>query len=173
MRTFTRPIDLARHKEAQLRRMFRGFHQEFEKIVNESLQDGIDLTGGSVTSKQLKELGHPFGRGPRANTYPGGGLKRGSRTKIPNLPINQQSGRLRRGWYVRLEQRGQGRRVYRLGNTAGHAKYILSPWGTRKMVGRGIWGSPRYTGVQGLGRMARLSRARIKALTNVMRRKRF
>lgn len=166
MRKFTRPIDLARHKEQQLRKMRGSFEQEFDKIVRESMQDGINLTGGGLSLKRLRKMGHPYGRGPRPNTFSGGGLKRGAgRMKAPNLPINQQSGRLRRSWHVKRTGL-----TWVLSNKARHHKYILSPWGTRKMVGRGLWGSRRFTG-QPDGLMARYSRARLKALVNVMRRR--
>lgn len=166
VRKFTRPVDLARHKEMQLRKLWRGSEAEFDQIVRDSLQDGINLTGGSIRQKTLNKLGNPFGRGPRPNSFAGGGLKRGSRTKIPNLPINMQSGRLRRSWYVQR----QGN-TWKLGNRAPHAKFILSPWGTRKMVGREIWGHPSKAVGAPIGLMARYARARLKALVNTMRRR--
>lgn len=168
MRKFTRPIDLMRHKQKQLEGMKIDFHKEVQKIAMESLQDGINLSGGRISSDQLKAMGHPYGRGSSAAQSTAGGLKRKGRGHAPLLPINQQSGKLRRGWRM-VAKRVAGKTSYVVFNQAKHAKYILSPWGTRKMVGRTIWGHPSYAKGAPLGLMARYARARIKGLRTAMR----
>lgn len=168
MRTFTRPHDLMKHKTKQLQGMRIDYHREVERIARESVQDGINLSGGRITTKQLRRMGHPYGRGTSAAASTPGGLKRGTRGKAPLLPINQQSGQLRRGWKMR-SQGGPGRRSYIIYNTAKHSRYILSPWGTKKMVGRTIWGHPSKARGAPTGLMARYARARIKALHTVLR----
>lgn len=168
MRTFTNPNDLRKHKQAQLAGMRINYYAEVQKIAQESVQDGINLSNGRITTKQLRAMGHPYGRGISAAASTPGGLKRGSRRKAPLLPINQQSGQLRRGWNMRTMGSG-AKRVYVVGNKAKHARYILSPWGTKKMVGRTIWGHPSKTGVKPIGLMARYARARIKALNVTLR----
>lgn len=165
MRKFTRTIDLMRHKEAQLAKIKFNAEKEFGKIAEEYLADAIQFTGGGISQKHLARLGHPYGRGPSKEASTPGGLKRGG---APNLPINLQSGRLRRGWY--LKKRGdRGGTVWTIGNSAGHARYILSPWGTKKMVGREIWGHPKYAKGAKQGLLAKRARARLKGLVNAIR----
>lgn len=166
MRRFTRPIDLMRHKEQQLRKIRFNFEHEFGKIAEAYHEDAIKFTGGGINSKQLAKMGHPYGRGTSSKTSAPGGLKR--RGKAPNVPINMQSGRLRRSWYMKVRSSG-GRKVWTIGNSARHARYILSPWGTKKMVGREIWGHPNYAKGAPIGLMARRARARLKGLVNAVR----
>lgn len=168
MRTFTKADDLRKHKVKQLQGMRIDYQREVERIARESVQDGINLTGGRITTKQLRQMGHPYGRGTSAATSTPGGLKRLPRGKAPLTPINQQSGQLRRGWRMRA-QGGPGRRTYIVYNTAKHARYILSPWGTKRMVGRKIWGHPSKAKGAPTGLMARYARARIKGLNTVLR----
>lgn len=170
MRKFTRPIDLMRHKQKQLQGIRIDFQREVEKIAIESVQDGINLTKGGISQRQLKAMGHPYGRGANASQSTPGGLKRKGRSSAPLLPINQQTGKLRRGW--RMVAKGTpGKRTYTVFNTAKHARFILSPWGTKKMVGRTIWGHPSFARGAPMGLMARYARARIKALRSAMRKR--
>lgn len=165
MRKFTRPIDLMHHKMKQLNGMKINYQKEVEKIAEEYLQDAIAFTGGGISKKTLAKMGHPYGRGPNPAKRHAAGLKRG---KAPMLPINMQSGRLRRGWY--LKRRSQsGRAVFVIGNSARHARYILSPWGTKKMVGRRLWGHPSYAKGAPMGELARRGRARLKGLVQAVR----
>lgn len=172
VKRFHSPIAYMRHKRKQLAGIRFNQRVEFEKIARASLTDGIELTGGHVSSRQLRRMGHPFGRGVSASASTRGGLKRGSRTRIANLPINIQSGQLRRGWHLSNRSVGTTQR-YVLGNRARHARYILSPSGTRRMVGRGIWGHSSFTRVEGgpMGVMARRARARLKGLVTALRRR--
>jgi hypothetical protein len=112
-------------------------------IAIEGREDLHELTAGKISSKTLRKLGHPYGRG----SSPGAGkLQRASgraktkaatgRASVPLLPINKQSGKLRRGIFLRRSS--GGKQAYALGSGARHAKYIMNPAGTSKMVGRGV-----------------------------------
>lgn len=115
-------------------------HAALAKAGHEDLQEN---TGGRISSKTLRRLGHPFGRGPMPD---GGKLQRASqraktkaeigRSKVPMLPINRQSGQLRRGIFFR--RTNGGAQAFSLGSSARHNKYIFNPAGTKKMVGRGL-----------------------------------
>lgn len=113
------------------------------QIAAAGREDLHDLTGGRISSKTLRKLGHPFGRG----SAPGGGkLQRASdrakakaligRKSVPLLPINKQKGTLRRGIFLRRS--GGSVQAFSLGSVARHNKYIFNPAGTSKMVGRGV-----------------------------------
>ncbi len=73
-----------------------------------------------------------FARGVKPKT---GQLKRG---RIPGLPINVQSNRLRSS--VKLWKSGKNQ--FSLGATAPYGRFVLSPSGTRKMVARTKGGRP-------------------------------
>lgn len=103
------------------------------------------MMSGAITTRQLRRLGHPFGRGSSpAQREAGYRSMRGApparirsvlgRTAVPPLPINAQTGRLRAS--VRVRKAGE--QDYRVGAATPYAKYILSPTGTRLMVGRGF-----------------------------------
>ena len=107
-------------------------------------------TRGGISQKTLNRLGNPFGRGASAAERTPTGLMRGAdpakakkhtgRVKIPLLPINRQSGKLRQGMYLRKTFFPGALQAFALGSDVKYAKYILHPAGTKKMVGRGIWG---------------------------------
>ena len=107
-------------------------------------------TRGNTSSKTLVRLGHPFGRGATPLDRTPTGLMRGAnpakakkltgRARIPLLPINRQTGKLRRGMYLRKTFYPGALQAFALGSDVPYAKYILHPAGTRKMIGRGIFG---------------------------------
>ena len=108
----------------------------------------IDQVSGGISSKELRRRGHPFGRRKNRVTTPmygRGMVKQGHRvhktkvtTPTPLLPINRQKGTLAKSFRVIPEQ-GIGLQSFRMQFTARHAKFILNPKGTKKMVGRGYW----------------------------------
>jgi len=101
---------------------------EHKALVEEMTEEMKQLVQGTVTTEELTKLGHPFGRRQ-------GGRKRG---RIPNLPINKQSGDLLRSFVLPV-QRTANVISYLAQFTIPYAKYVLNPSGTRKMVGRGYW----------------------------------
>lgn len=138
-----------------------------EGVVKPGVQDHYELTSGKITTKTLRRLGHPFGRGQapqkrgqgNANLAPRHTPKArltkvGMRGKVPSLPINAQSGRLRRSFRV-----NDSANVVGLSNSAPYARYILSPVGTKYMIGRGFGGKVE-TGAPTAGMTVRRWRAR-------------
>lgn len=74
------------------------------------------------------------------------------------MPINAQTGQLRRGIYLRNIA---GNR-YRLGSTARHAAFQFSPFGTKRMIRRGVMGGRKQGGQ--MGEIERRWRARLKGI---------
>jgi hypothetical protein len=125
----TDPRSLLRAQGQRFNRVLGQLVIEHEKMTKEMRSEAIGLTSGTVRTSTLRKLSHPFGR--RAS-----GRKRG---RLPVLPINAQSGRLRAG-FVRVKvPGGSGKIHYDLTNKAPYAKYVLSLGGTTKMVSRGFW----------------------------------
>lgn len=119
------------------------FRQAFELMAFEGYQDHRDLTSGTVSSKRLRELGNPFGWGPKkmGRTATEGQMRSGfrpTRGKVQKLPINVQSGRLRSSIRVLTIRRGGVALTVRVSIGAPYAKYVLSRTGTVKMVPRGF-----------------------------------
>ena len=123
--------------------------QGFREIAEAGRTDLVELTSGRIDKRTLAKLGHPFGRGASAAESTPSGLGRGAsraklkaqigRGKLPYMPINVQSGQLRRTVHITWSKR-RGSIVADVGSSAPHNKYILFPAGTRKMVGRGVLG---------------------------------
>lgn len=129
MARHTDPLALLRTQGNRFNRVLGELVIEHEKMTQVMKSEAIGLTSGTVKTKTLRKLGHPFGR--RAS-----GRKRG---RLPVLPINAQTGRLRAG-FTRVKVLGSGGKIhYDLSNKAPYAKYILSLGGTTKMVSRGFW----------------------------------
>jgi hypothetical protein len=125
----------------KFRKMPGTFADLVSKQADAGLQDVIELTGGTVTTETLRKLGHPFGRGVSygAGNAPRGASKAklakfGFKKNIPALPINQQTGKLRRSF--RKRKRGNAWEVVSGG--VEYAKFILSHDGTAIMVTRGL-----------------------------------
>ena len=138
----TTPTQLYLAQIERFRKMNVGAKAMHRDLAIEGRNDAHELTSGGVSSKELRRLGHPFGYGPT-------GMKRGtnikgSRSKIRNLPINRQTGRLQSGF--RLTRESGGVQSFGIRNNAPYAKYILSPYGTTRMVGRGYSGIVGETG---------------------------
>lgn len=129
MARHTDPLALLRTQGNRFNRVLGELVIEHEKMTQVMKSEAIGLTSGTVKTSTLRKLGHPFGR--RAS-----GRKRG---RLPVLPINAQTGRLRAG-FTRVKVLGSGGKIhYDLSNKAPYAKYILSLGGTTKMVSRGFW----------------------------------
>jgi hypothetical protein len=122
------------------------------ELVRGGAGDASESTGGSLTTAQLRRMGHPFGRtsGPGSGTLGRGIQGKKSRFKgagqkgqvtakgvVQPLPINNQTGKLRDSFFLNGPT---GRnQVYDMGFAAPYAKFVLSPTGTTKMVARGYF----------------------------------
>lgn len=159
MGTYTSPSALLRAQKDRFR-SFQGTRTELHaEVVRAGLRDHLQLTSGRLSSRTLRAMGHPFGRGTSGKTSTATGLARGivrgspksfagqgrkgqvsARGVVASLPINKQSGGLRRS----LRQRGPNgpSQTYEIYFDAGVARYaplILSPTGTKRMINRGFY----------------------------------
>jgi hypothetical protein len=115
-----------RNRIAQYR---RSLFIEHEALVKEMRAEAERLTSGSVKTRTLRRIGHPFSR---RRPMPG----------FPRLPINEQSGQLRRSIRLIPMTSSDGRRGWRLQYTSPHA-IVLKRRGTKNMVARGFWTAMR------------------------------
>jgi len=174
MGVYTTPTQLRVRQRAR----FEAVKADIKKVHKIMAEDGKDdfeqATSGTIKSKTLKEMGHPFGRIRSGDIRTGGRgaadgrkfLGKGSKGQITRtgvvrpLPINKQSGDLHRR--IQLDGPFGGRRAeYRLYTNVPYAKYVLNPKGTRKMIARGLLGR--------MGFLRKRHKARISALIDVVR----
>lgn len=128
-RQFTKGIDLANHQLKRLVAMKATVAQSVRLMRKLGEQDARELSSGALTPKQTRSA---FARGRSAAVSTSTGRKRGL---APLLPINIQSGRLKRS----MTSRSRGQNAFEtLSRTVPYAKYILAEAGTRKMVARGL-----------------------------------
>lgn len=168
MAVFTDPAKLLAHMRRRAAVAVRDMSGFAEWSAREGYDDAFTGMSGRVSSGELAQMGHPYGRGPSsASNYTNAGnlLKRG---RAPMLPINRQSGRLR----ASLRMRAAGRGRFDLGIGAGvlYARFILHPAGTSLMVGRGLMGWRKVNAAYPAGLIERRHRLRLKAARDVLRR---
>ena len=137
MATFQNPTALANHQKKRAQNVKRSLTIEAASLVRGQKEEALKLTSGTVSSKRLAQMGHPFGRVATGNRRKG--RMRGS---LPRLPINRQSGALQQSLRVFHRAEG-GDMVWRLQFMAPHAKFVLAVGGTRKMVARGFYAALR------------------------------
>lgn len=175
MGVYQTPTQLRVAQRTRFAAVIKDIYKVHQIIAHDGEQDFKDATSGTVTSKQLAAMGHPFGRLSSGNPFTGGrGIaanKRGafkgaglkgqvtSKGVIRPLPINRQSGRLHAG--ITLQGPIGKRREYRLFSTAPHARFVLNPGGTRFMIGRGLLGPNGF--------LRKRHKARLAALVDVVR----
>ena len=133
MRTHRNAADLFTAQKKRFSSVVMSVKKMHEEIALAGLDDGKELTSGTTSTAQLRRLGHPFARRLLSGQF--GGRSRGF---LKPLPINEQSGRLKAGLFL-IHSRRNGNQTFDLGSSAPYSKYILSPLGTSKMVGRGFW----------------------------------
>lgn len=176
-RQFTKGLDLYKHQLKRFATMDRDAKRMHREIAQSGYSDHIELTSGGngpqgpARKNWLRRMGHPFGRGINSAASTPGGLKRkgkASRSAVRNLPIGRISGELRMGW--RMTREAGGTQSFGMKNSAPHVQYILSPHGTKKMVGRGFGGIQGQNGPR-TGETVRRWRARNKAFVDTFRRK--
>lgn len=135
-RQFAKGIDLAAHQLKRLQTMRATVDDSIRLMRKLGESDAKELSSGSVSTATLVKLGHPFGRGRVAQESTSTGRYRGTaKARMRLLPINVQSGRLRRS----MTSRSRGKQSFEtLSRTVPYARFILSESGTRKMVARGM-----------------------------------
>ena len=120
--------------------------KEIKKQIEEDLKEfttGATPSGKKARQKWLRKLGHPYGRGKSSALSTPTGRKRNAGRKgvAPQLPMGEMSGSLRRSRFARLTKPG-GRHIITAGfnKSAKGALFAVLPSGTKKMVGRGLFG---------------------------------
>lgn len=190
MGTFTNATQLAKRQAVRFRDASLTMRQAHKELATQGRGDFLAQTVGQLSEKQLRQLGHPYARGARILSvdklkgYRGlmesevrldrdgqimrtksGKLARRTRAqvtrgKVSDLPINRQTGKLRRQIQLKLIE---GRNpVYELYSDAPYAKYVLAVDGTRYMRPRGLLGPS--------GLLRRRHKARHNALVDPVRR---
>ena len=197
MSVFMRPADLVRAQTGRFNRMNLNHITAHDELVGQGQNDHNAYTGGGLSSKSLRAMGHPFAReGSAARgikdkdkqakfkgygkryafqaTNKQGKVVSQSQTqvkakgKVNPLPINKQTGELRRSFF-RTKYGGKDRVVW-MGFRSKHAKFVLSPTGTSKMIYRGFYSrSKNSTSVRDMGIIAQRHRARSAALVQSVR----
>lgn len=151
----TTPAQLANRQRKRFKDAGTDMVKVHEILATSGKRDFLALTSGRIPEKTLRAMGHPFAKqGVKIQ-----GAERGLRLKdikskkfiksgkkgqvtrkgvVRRLPINRQSGALRRA--IQLQYKGGPQRVFDLYSAAPHAKYVLALQGTSKMVARGLKG---------------------------------
>lgn len=133
MARFTDPRDLLSHQRRRFERTGRSMQVGMEGAVGEIKQEAYNLVSGDISSQTLAAYGHPFGKGASARAGCIGDI----RISVNPLPINVQSGELRKSLRVFRRQRG-GETIWQVQFTSSHS-IVTSPDGTPTMIGRGFW----------------------------------
>lgn len=132
--------------------MDKDIKAEFKRVVLKTTDDAKQMLSGTVKTKQLRKMGHPYARALRmkadtakpriiatkAKVRKVLGIKSGT---MSPLPINKQSGKLFASQYIKTWKTGRDIN-YRYGfneSQCRYAKWITAKQGTRKMRERGFW----------------------------------
>lgn len=137
MPTFTNGYALAQAQKLRFGVLVRSLRVEHAQLAKDMGEKAVDLTSGRISSKTLKLMGHPFGRGKGRRALKGGGRATNIGGRVSLLPINRQTGRLSNS--LRVFKRQTVPQTFILQFMAPHAKFVLSLTGTRRMVPRGFW----------------------------------
>lgn len=110
-----------------------------ERMAARMTEQMRDFSHGRLSTKRLRQMGHPYGRSSRGlmRGKLGRGIGRvaGFRGSVPNLTIiNEQTGVLARSWDYRVRRDAQGVLV-NIFNTAPEAWYVIA--GTARMQAHG------------------------------------
>lgn len=121
---------LAAHHKARGQRIQRSLQLTQEAFVADVKAQAERLVSGNIKTANLREFGHPYAKRHlgRRNTQV---------VAVPMLPINVQTGQLRRS--LRVFRRTVGKTTrYQLQFTSPHAS-VLTPGGTEFMRDRSFW----------------------------------
>ncbi len=130
-KTVTKPIDLIEAQAAELHRLKADSIKAHEILARNIEGEYFALTGGNVSKRELRRLGHPFARS---------GAKGRRRGRLAKLPINVQTGRLRSS-IRRIHMSMKSEQEWRIGfdrAKAGKSVLVLSKAGLKRMVPRGF-----------------------------------
>lgn len=151
MGKFTNANELAKKQRKKADQALKSLKIGHQKLAEDCYLEARKITSGRTSTKSLKAMGHPYGR--RSSSY--SDIKsrktilgrqrtaKGSRMRMPGLPINKQTGRLQNS--IKVDRRGgNGKSIQTytlriINSIAPYAKYVLSLGGTVKMVARPFW----------------------------------
>lgn len=149
MSTYTNARDWARAFEQSLNKQQHTVTSSHKELVVAVYQDYRRLLSGTISEKELRRAGHPFGRfshpegrgmmrGPRNGAEVSAARKKGIRRRYPIYPINKQTRKLLQGLQIKRTNVPGRIQAFDIFSDAPYAKYVLYPLGTDKMVGRNI-----------------------------------
>lgn len=133
MRVHRNPQSLALSQQIRFKKNLIRMRIEHEAMVDRVRQEMFGLVSGTTSARTLRKMGHPFSRNRATKRKKGGKF-----SSIRTLPVNRQSGGLRRSLFKRKKKLREGH-VIDVGFSIHYAKYILSPDGTKNMRARGYW----------------------------------
>lgn len=132
---------------------------------------GSASNGAKVTGLAQRKGGGYYRKFARVKTGQVSAVTKSQVSKkgtVNPLPINVQSGELRRS-FMQTKRGGKDLVVW-MGFRSKHAKFVLSPTGTSKMIYRGFYSrSKNSTSVRDMGIIAQRHRARSAALVQSVR----
>lgn len=169
-------VSLLQSQQARFAKVAGDMDAAVRELAVAGREDLFENTAGRLGQKDLDRMGNPYGRGrsAKSNYVKTGDLSRRgasgrgkARLRAPLLPINRQSGQLRRS--VRFVRRGAGVYDVGIGSTVSYARYVLHPAGTVLMVGRGLLGWRKVRSSYPMGLLERRFRTRQRALADALR----
>lgn len=101
----------------------RDFRTGVNAAIREMGKIAVEMTSGTISTAQLRRMGHPFSR-------------RRPNHRVPKLPINRQTGALKNALRVVRRVNGETEQIYLKANHP-HAVVLLKG-GTSKMIDRGF-----------------------------------
>lgn len=122
---------------------------QFEELVDETVEYSKKLLTGTISTKQLTSMGHPFSRRsfkPENKKARSKMLSMGRKMtggSIKKLPINKQTGTLLKSAYL-TKKTIRDEITYTFGFSAPYSGYVLGIGGTSKMVSRGYTQAIKY-----------------------------
>jgi hypothetical protein len=147
MGIFTSPVALMNHQKARFAGVKVTMKAATAELAKGGYEDFKSQTVGGLSTRQLRQMGHPYARSARvlniAKLSGYRGVSQGkrhqitSKGRVEDLPINRQSGKLNRG--VRLISKNGGT-MFDLFSDVPHAKFVLALDGTLHMRPRGLLG---------------------------------
>lgn len=185
MATFTRPAQLQARMKQRAAAATYGMGQAHKDLYTGGRKDHAQYTSGRVSTRELRDMGHPFGRKRSQDRSTGArGVQNGATQKdlskharskgnrirkgvLMSLPINDQTGGMRRSFFQSAEQGAD--RTVQMGFSADYARWVLSPTGTRKMVARGFYSVGESHAAMGI--IAKRHKARKAGIQAAVRRK--
>lgn len=147
MGVFTRPDQLRLRQIQRFEGVKLTIDQATEELAKGGQEDFHSQTVGRLTTAMLRRIKHPYARRPRVlnvqklsgfRGYQKGKVAQVTKAgRVADLPINRQTGRLKRG--IRLTRRKNGSQ-FDLYSIAPHARFVLAVGGTKYMRPRGLLG---------------------------------